>query len=249
MRDLIGSNQYRLWLLVILLHPVSLLGQQYPGHRLTLGAGTILLLPDSTTGLTLWATRTPRPGYQPSPDFVGWFAPESVTVWSSRARQFLSGSGAESASLVGPDGGGVSLIRLEGSCCALAFGHSSEQQRWVIEASSVQFIALLDSLDHLAHSSRLHPPLDLGYANPTNRIATPDRELGPPPSLRGRSGEVWATMTLDEHGAVVPATGAILWASRPELGEAVLKVLPGFRYRRKDGGTRRLVVYQRFRVR
>src|SRR5262245_8803050 len=100
-----------LW--ILFLFPSMALGQSYPGHRLSLGAGTILLIPDSTTGLTLWATRATRPGSRPSPDFVGWFEPESVTAWTRVVRQFIDGSGEESQRLVARDSGFVSLLRQE----------------------------------------------------------------------------------------------------------------------------------------
>jgi hypothetical protein len=248
MRDIIRSNRCNLWLLLALLHSSLLSAQQYPGHRFSIGAGTLLLIPDSTAGLTLWATRATRPGQNPSPDFVGWFAPESIPGWASEARRFLSGSGAESAALLARDGGGVSLIRLEDACCAVAFGHPSEQQRWVIEGSSAEILEILDSLDPVAQRARLEPPQDLGYANPTNRRATPDRTVAPTPAFRTDSGEVWARMTLDARGEVIPGTASILWASRKDMGDAVVRVLSGYRYHRKDGKTRKLVVYQRFRV-
>lgn len=106
---------------------------------------------------------------------------------------------------------------------------------------------LLDTLHLLAGSSRLDPPADLVYANPTNRRATPDRTVGPMPVFRGDSGEVWARMILDDRGAVEPGSGAILWASRKELGDAVLRVLPSYRYKLKTQHSR-IAVYQRFRV-
>lgn len=250
LKPFICADLCHLWIVIGLfsLPPASVASQTYPGHRIGIGAGTILLIPDSTTGLTLWATRTIRPGYKPSPDFVGWFSPESVAAWSPRAREFLNGSGAESARLVARDSGGISLIRVEDACCGLAFGHPSEQQRWVIEAGSREILALLDTLDLFARKSRLNPPLDLGYANPTNLRATPDRMVGPSPALRAASGEVWARMTLDRSGAVIPGSESILWATGKHLGDAVLGVLSGYRYHRKDAEAERLMVYQRFRV-
>lgn len=231
------------------LTPQPAVSQTSPAHRLVISAGTLLVIPDSTTGLTLWATRPARAGYRPSPDFVGWFEPDSVVAWSARTREFLSGSAAESASLTAWDGGRVNLVRMEDACCAIAFGHPGETQRWIIEASAAEIVMFLDSLDLLARSSRLHPPEDLVYANPTNRKATPDRTVAPSPAFRADSGEVWARLTLDRSGVVMPGSESILWATRKDLGDAVLRVLSGYRYRRKDAKAQRMMVYQRFRVR
>lgn len=222
---------------------------EYPGHRIAIGSGTLLIIPDTITGLTLWATRAARPGYRPSPDFVGWFEPDSVVSWVGQARRFIAAGSDESARLTAREGGLVSLLRQEDACCALAFGHPSEKQRWVIEASGREVLALLDTLELLALSSRLDPPADLTYANPTNRRTTPDRTVGPSPHFSGNSGEVWTTMTLDRLGAVIPGSQSILWATRHQLGDAVLGMLPRYQYNRKDAKTQRLVVYQRFRVR
>ena len=248
----------RLVIFVSVLLPAVVQGQSYPGHRITIGRGTLLLIPDSLTGLTIWARRETRPGYRPSPDFVGWFDHDSVSVWIDRSRQLLAGGPpdegdkVETPPLVARDGGTVALMRFGDPgdpCCALAFGHPRERQRWIIESSTLEILRLLDTLDLLSASTRLHPPTDLGYANPTNRRATPDRKAGPLPVVTGEGGEIWARATLNEQGEVIPGSGVIVWASRAELGRAVLEVLPGYRYQRKDGGRPGgLVVYQRFRV-
>lgn len=227
--------------------PATTLGQDLSSHRIMLGAGSVLLIPDSITGLTLWATRATRPGYGPSPDFVGWFEPESVTAWTEGARQLIGSSGDEGGRLVARDSGFISLLRQEDACCLLAFGHPSERQRWVIEASGREMVALLDTMELLAAASRLHPPPDLGYANPTNRSATPDRTASPMPAFRGETGEVWAKIELDSSGRVSPGGTEILWASSEHLGRVVLRVLPGYRYTLKTQQSR-TVVYQRFRI-
>src|SRR5262249_57667386 len=127
-------------------------------------------------------------------------------------------------------------------------GKRTERPGWGMNARGRELRALLDPRTTLARPSRLNPPARLAYANPTNRRATPDREVGPLPAIRGDSGEVWARMTVNEAGSVIPGSGMILWASRQDLGDAVLRVISGFRYRRKESRTGGLVVYQRFRV-
>lgn len=229
--------------------------QESPGHRVAVGTGTVLLLSDSSAGLVLWAMTPPRPGHRPSPDFVGWLDPGRVGPWARDVRDLLAGQrgGRESARLVAWDGGFVSVIREEpagGSLTVLAFGHPRERTRWILEASPGAIGALVDTMERLAGRSRLAPPTGVGYANPTNRGATPDRTTAPVPAVAGPGGEVWASAELDHNGAVVAGSSAILWASRPELGRAVLAVLPAYRFQRKDGGEPgRLRIYQRFRVR
>lgn len=244
-----------------LLLPVAARSQEPGVVRLETGAGTVLLIADQQTGLTLWATRPPRPGHRPSPDFVGWFGPEKVAAWVEQTQPLLSrpapapGEGLEGPALAAADGGWVSvLLRGEGGDrpFLLGFGHPSERQRWVIEASAGELHRLLDSLWSFAARSRLAPPTGLGYANPTHRSTTPDREPGSPlPDVGAmRPGEVWASAELDGRGAVIAGTSRVLWASRAELAGPFLAVLPGYRYRRRDGGEPpRLRVYQRFRVR
>lgn len=261
MRRYICAHLCHLWIVVcsILTAPTLAHSQNYPGHRLSIGRGTLLLIPDSLTGLTVWARRDTRTGHRPSPDFVGWFDHDSVSAWIDRSRQLLAGRSpdagdkVETSPLVARDGGTLALMRLGDAgdlCCALSFGHPREWQRWIIESSTGEILRLLDSLDLLAASTRLDPPAGLGYANPTNRRATPDRKAGPVPVVTGEGGEIWAMAVLNERGEVIPGSGEILWASRAELGRAVLEVLPAYRYQRKDGGKPgRLVVYQRFRVR
>jgi hypothetical protein len=256
----ICAHPCHLWIL-LLLGPVARADPQAPdppGHRLALGAGTVLLVPDSVTGLTLWATRETRPGRSPSPDFVGWLDPEAAAGWAAQSRLLLGGvSPPEGEAVEGPrlsavDRGYLTLLRfgdpVERSY-AFAFGHPEEQQRWLIEATAGEVQQLLDTLAALAGLSHLRPVEGVGYANPTHRRITPDREQGPVPALSGEPGEIWARLELDRSGAALPRSGRILWGST-EQGKAVLKVLPGYRYRRKDGGKpERLVVYQRFRVR
>lgn len=249
-----------LWLIssFVLRAPALAYGQNYPGHRLPIGRGTLLLVPDSLTGLTIWARRDTRPGHRPSPDFVGWFDHDSVSAWIDRSRQLFAdrppdeGDKVETPPLVARDGGTLALLRFGDAgdqCCALSFGHPREWQRWIIESGTGEILRLLDTLDLLAASTRLDPPAGLGYANPTNRRATPDRKTGPLPMVTGEGGEIWAKAELNERGEVIPETVRVLWASRPELAKGVLQVLPGYRYQRKDGGKPdRLVVYQRFRV-
>src|SRR5262245_41316060 len=82
-RQKVATSRARWWLLALgfwmlttgTQQPTAKSHQPCPGHRLVIGAGTILLVPDSTTGLTIWATRETRPGRNPSPDFVGWLDP------------------------------------------------------------------------------------------------------------------------------------------------------------------------------
>ena len=247
--------------LIPLLLPVAARSQERGVLRLQIGVGTVLLIADQQTGLTLWATRAPRPGHLPSPDFVGWFGPEKVAPWVDSTRPLLSrpasaqGAGLEGPALAGVDGGWISVLwtgEPGDRPFLLGFGHPSERQRWVIETTAGELRGLLDSLSSFAARSRLAPPPGLGYANPTHRSATPDRERGAPVPEIGsmRPGEVWATAELDAGGAVLTGTSRVLWSSRAELAGPVLRVLPGYRYRRRDGGDPpRLVVYQRFRVR
>ena len=189
---------------------------------------------------------------------MGWFAPESVETWVTSSRQLLAGpkplegDAIEGAPLVALDQGRVALMRLgdsEEPTFAITFGHPREHQRWLIEATASEVGRLLDTLEVFARSSRLAPPAGLGYANPTHRSVTPDRKRGALPDVAGESGEIWATAELNMEGEVIPGTSRVLWASGPALAKAVLRVLPGYRYQRKDGGTPpRLAVYQRFRV-
>jgi hypothetical protein len=245
--------------IIPLLLPVAARSRE-PGVRLQIGVGTVLLIADQRTGLTLWATRATRPGHRPSPDFVGWFDPEKVAPWVERTRPLLSrrapaqGEGLEGPELTAVDGGWISVLltgERDDRPFLLAFGHPSERQRWVIEATVGELGRLLDSLRSLAARSRLAPPAGLGYANPTHLSTTPDRERGTrlPDIGSMRSGEVWATAELDAEGGVIAGTSRVLWSSRAELAGPVLAVLPQYRYRRRDGGEPpRLVVYQRFRV-
>jgi hypothetical protein len=245
----------------LVLSPSVATGQGFAGHRLQTGPGTVLIVPDQTTGLTLWATRATRPGRRPSPDFVGWFDPDSVLPWVGRTRLLLAqsppaaGDGLEAAPLIALDQGRVTLVLVGDSTdrpFLLSFGHPSERQRWVIEATADEIGRLLDTLAALATGSRLVPPQGLGYANPTHRAATPDREPGSePPDVTGSGpGEVWAAAELDSSGAVIARTSRVLWAEPASLAGRVLAVLPGYRYHRRDGGRpARLLIYQRFRVR
>lgn len=254
----------RFWPLAVLplCLPHSADAQAGAARRFQLGAGAVLLAPDRRAGLTLWAARETRPGRRPSPDFVGWFEPASVAPWVERTRPLLTGApipptgeGLEAPTLTALDGGRVSLVLLGDGTDRpfyLSFGHPSERQRWVIEATAGEVSGLLDSMRSLAARSRLDPPEGIGYANPTHRATTPDREPGArlPDVGRVRPGEVWASAELDATGAVLPGTSRVLWSSRPALAAPVLAVLPGYRYRRRDGGRpERLVIYQRFRVR
>ena len=246
---------------LLTLVPSVTLGQGFAGHRLQIGPGTVLIVPDQTTGLTLWATRETRPGHRPSPDFVGWFDPDSVIPWVGRTRLLLgqsppaAGDGLEAAPLIALDQGRVTLVLVGDTTdrpFLLSFGHPSERQRWVIEATADEIGRLLDTLTGLAPGSRLLPSHGLGYANPTHRTATPDREPGShPPDVTGSApGEVWAAAELDSSGAVITGTCRVLWAEPAALARRVLAVLPGYRYHRRDGGRpARLLVYQRFRVR
>src|SRR5512147_1390447 len=180
----IGSHLGHLWYAVLsLLATVSAGAQQYPAHRLQLGPGTVLLIPDSSSGLVIWATRPARPGHGPSPDFVGWLPPERVDRWTVAVRVLLAGPAPaegrffESEYLEAADGGRISAVRsgsAQGSETALVFGHIRERPSWVIESSESEVAALLDSLARLARVSRLDPVPGVGYANPTNRRITPD---------------------------------------------------------------------------
>lgn len=259
-RVFIGSHLGHLWYAVLsLLATVSAGAQQYPAHRLQLGPGTVLLIPDSSTGLIIWATRPARPGHRPSPDFVGWIAPERVDRWRTAVRALLAGPAPDSGKyfeseyLDAVDGGRISVARsarAEGEETALVFGHARERPSWIIEAGPAEVEALLDSMATLARTSRLKPPAGVGYANPTNRKVTPDRVRASMPSVSGAAGEIWAAAVLDSLGYVLAGSSRILWASRPQLAKAMLEVLPSYAYRRKDGGVPgRLWVYQRVRVR
>ncbi len=255
-----GSHLCHLWYAVLsLLTTTSAPAQQFPAHRLQLGPGTVLLVPDSSTGLVIWATRSARPGHRPSPDFVGWIAPEHVERWRTAVRALLAGPAPDSGKFIeseyldAVDGGRISVARsarAEGVETALVFGHVRERPSWIIEAGPALVASLLDSMATLARASRLDPPVGVGYANPTNRTVTPDRVRASPPSVGGVTGEIWAAAAVDSLGRVVPTTSRILWASRPALAKAMLEVLPRYVYRRKDGGVPgRLWVYQRVRVR
>jgi len=246
---------------ILLAIPCTARSQTFPGHQLRIGQGTVLVVPDQITGLTLWATRETRPGRRPSPDFVGWFDPDRVTPWVERTRPLLAhpppaaGEGLEATPLVAVDQGRVSLV-LSGDSTdrpfLLSFAHPSERQRWIIEATGDEIGRLLDTLVLLAVRSRLRLPPGVGYANPTHRAATPDREpVSRLPDMAGQGpGEVWARVEHDSLGAAISGTSRVLWATRPGLAAPVLAVLPEYRYRRRDGGRpARLVVYQRFRVR
>jgi len=246
---------------ILLVFPGTASGQKFAGHRLEVGQGTVLIVPDQATGLTLWATRETRPGHRPSPDFVGWFDPDSIAPWVAQTRLLLgqsppaAGDGLEAAPLIAADRGRVSLFLVGDSTdrpFLLSFGHPSERQRWVIEATAGEIGRLLDTLGVLATRSHFAPPSGLGYANPTHRSATPDRDPGsrsPDVAAQG-PGEVWATAELDSTGAVIGGTSRVLWADPAALAGRVLAVLPGYRYHRRDGGRpARLAIYQRFRVR
>lgn len=259
-RRIISSHLCHLWYAVLTLClSTSLSAQQYAGHRLRIGPGTVLLIPDSSSGLVIWASRLARPGHRPSPDFVGWIAPERVGRWRTAVRTLLAGPAPDSGKffeseyLDAVDGGRISVARsarAEGVETALVFGHARERSSWIIESSPAEVSALLDSLARLAGVSRLDPAPGVGYANPTNRRITPDRIQAQPPAVSGEPGEIWASAELDGTGSVLRGSERILWASRPELGQALLAVLPGYRYQRKDGGVpERLWVYQRVRVR
>lgn len=256
----ISVHLFHLWLIcgASQVTPATAQNHGQPGHRLSFDAGTILLVPDSQTGVTIWARRDTRPGHRPSPDFVGWFAPESVETWVAVARRLLAGprpqegDAIEGTPLIALDQGRVGLIQTGDPIerrFGLTFGHPREHQRWLIEATATEVGHLLDSLGLLARTSRLAPAAGLTYANPTHRAVTPDRTQGLPPRVTGDSGEIWATVVLDEKGQAIGGTSRVLWATRPALTNAVLAVLPGYRYARKDGGREQLVVYQRFRVR
>lgn len=257
----IGVDLCHLWYAVLglLVTAPVVAAQQYPAHRLPVGPGTVLLIPDSSSGLVIWATRPARAGHLPSPDFVGWIPPEGVGRWAEAVRGLLAGPAPDSGKffegeyLEAADGGRVSVVRSDagqGSETAVVFGHMRERSSWVIETSDAEVTALLDSLVRLARLSHFEPASGVGYANPTNRRITPDRTQGQPPAVTGEPGEIWASAELDPEGFVLQGSGRILWASRRAMGQAVLAVLPGYRYRRKDGGVpERLRVYQRFRVR
>jgi hypothetical protein len=254
----IAAHLFRVWMIgASLATPATAQTHTRQGHRLPVGAGTLLLVPDSQTGVTIWARRDTRPGHRPTPDFVGWFAPESVEAWIAVTRQLLAGprplegDAIEGTPLVALDQGRMGLMQTGDSVerrFGLTFGHPREHQRWLIEATATEIGRLLDSLALLARTSRLAPPAGLTYANPTHRAVTPDRKEGVPPRVTGDPGEIWATMVLDEKGRAIGGTTRVLWATRPALADAVLAVLPGYRYARRDGRREGLVVYQRFRV-
>jgi hypothetical protein len=235
--------------------------QDWPGHRLRLGQGTLIALADEHTGLTLWATRPADPGRRPPPDFVGWFDPALVRTWLVDGRALLGAASPmgdsvlETPPLVALDGATLTLIRrasdpADGSPFLVAFGHPAERARWAITAQRAELAALLGTLDRLGPRSRLSPPPDLGYANPTNRRATPDREpagarFGPLPG----PGEVWMEAELDEQGRFRPGSQRVLWATSPTLAAAVSRDLEVYRYKRHDRGRpARLRIYQRVRV-
>jgi hypothetical protein len=239
----------------------ALAARQYPAHRFQLTSGTLLLIPDSSAGLIVWATSTrpARPGHRAPPDFVGWFAPERIERWRNAVGALLerpvpdSGKYLESEYLEAMDGGRMSVARSarpDGVETALVFGHVRERPSWTLELTEAEVETLVDSMATLAAASHLDPPSGVGYANPTHRAITPDRRQAPRPDVCCGPGEIWATAALDSLGRVVPESARILWASRSALGKAMLEVLPEYAYQRKDGGVPgRLWVYQRVRVR
>jgi len=241
----------------------AVLAQAPPGSRLPIGVGSLLLLADTTTGLTLWATRSPRPGHRPTPDFVGWFEPDAAAEWVVTGHAVLAetvepdAEGWETERLTARDGGFLTLIRLRSPADAdrpflLAFGHPAERQRWMIEATQHEVTDLLDLFGRIASRGRLAPPPNLGYANPTHRAVTPDRDpASRPPTIRtAKGGEVWLSADLDPDGFVTPGSTRVLWSAGSDLSPPILAAMAGYRYRRKDGGQpERLRVYQRFTVR
>lgn len=245
------------------LAPANAPAQQ--AERLAFGRGTVIVMVDDSTGLDLWAARRPRPGERRSPDFVGWFDPDRVLGWLPDARTVLSASApeslaVESTALEATDGGFLTLVRVSAAAdtahpILLAFGHRSERSRWAIPVEAAGAESLLAAVERGASHGRLGPPTDLGYANPTNRAATPDRDpvSGSPTfpqalAAGGIGGEVWAMFDIGPDGRLLPGTLKVLWSDRPELADAVRAALTPYRYtRRDDGRPPRLRIYQRFR--
>jgi len=235
-------------------------------ERIVFGRGTVLVIADSSTGLDLWAVRRPEPGERRAPDFVGWFDPELVLAWLVSARNLIVApppdtAGLETLPLRAMDGGFVTVVALSeyvdtAHPILVTFGHVSERARWVIPSDRREAALLLSTLERAAHRSRLHPPANLDYVNPTNRAATPDRDPGSrPPAFprrllaQGIGGEVWARFDIGPDGAVRPASLQLLWTDRQELADAVRHVVAGYRYQRRAAVNVRstLRVYQRFR--
>lgn len=235
-------------------------------ERLVFGQGTVLVVADSSTGLDLWAYRRATPGLPRAPDFVGWFDPRLVLAWLHSARNLIQApppdtAGLETLPLQAIDGGFITVVALSESVdtvhpIVLTFGHVSERARWIIAFGRHEAPLLLSALERNASRSRLQPPPDVAYVNPTNRAATPDRApRSVPPAFprdlmaQGRGGEVWARFDIGRNGTVSPATLHILWSDQPELADAVRDVVATYRYQRR-GASRQpatLRVYQRFR--
>lgn len=235
-------------------------------ERLVFGQGTVLLVADSIMGLDVWAARRAVPGQRRTPDFVGWFDARLVLAWVQSARNLSQApppdtAGLETLPLQAMDGGFVTVVALSESVdtvlpILLTFGHVSERARWILPLTRREIPLFLSALERNAHQSRLQPPPDVAYVNPTNRAATPDRDPASiPPAFprelvsQGIGGEVWARFDIGREGTVSPATLRILWSDRPELADAVRDVVATYRYRRRDAEHQphTLRVYQRFR--
>jgi hypothetical protein len=226
----------------------------------------VLVVADSSTGLDLWAARRPTPGLPRAPDFVGWFDPRLVLAWLPSARNLIQApppdtAGLETLPLPALDDGFITVVALSASVdtvhpIVLTFGHRNERARWIIPLGRREVPLLLSALERSASRSRLHPPPDVAYVNPTDRAATPDRDPGSvPPAFprdlmaQGVGGEVWASFEIGRNGTVSPATIRILWSDRPELADAVRDVVATYRYQRRGTVDQpaTLRVYQRFR--
>jgi hypothetical protein len=180
-------------------------------------------------------------------------------TWSDSAPPDTAG--LETPLLEAADGGQVALVALGASVdtlhpILLTFGHRAERARWMVPSDRSEMHTVLGALERHARHGRFRPPPDLGYINPTNRAATPDRDPGSvPPAYPRRlldrrvGGEVWASFEIGRDGAALPGSLRVLWTDQPELATAVREVLASYRYPRRDAARipPRLRVYQRFR--